>query len=189
MDQAGLIVTVQQTVTFVLCIVLIPLATKQLSNLGYGPRQKDLLLTRVSGTLQIIGGFAVALATTPGGLISGVGITGLAGGYAIFAKSLMTSLMGKDIAILYTVMSIQVSLGVFIANPLLSALFRRGIDLGGMWMGLPFMMAAVLYTIALCVIGWIKVDDDSGEGQDSSSATPSVVGQEPVAQGNLEHTV
>ena len=172
--------SVQQAVSFVLYTILIPMATKLLSNRGLGPRRKDLWLTRASGVLQIIGGFTVALATTPAGLIGGVGISGLAAGYSIFARSLMTSLMVNDIAILYTVMSIQETLGIFIANPLLSALFRWGIDLGGSWVGLPFMMAAMLYTTALCIIGWIKVDDCGEGGEYGSSHIPSVasVGRE-----------
>lgn len=170
--------SIQYAVSFVLYTVFIPLATKLLSSRGLGPRKKDLWLTRASGVLQIIGGFTVALATTPAGLIGGVGITGLASGYSIFARSLMTSLMVSDIAALYTVMSIQESLGIFIANPLLSALFRWGIDLGGGWVGLPFMMAAVLYTTALCIIGWIKVDDCGEEGDDGGSHVQSVGGEE-----------
>jgi hypothetical protein len=88
--------------------------------------------------------------------------------------------MVSDIGVLYTVISIQESLGIFIANPLLSALFRWGIDLGGVWVGLPFMMAAVLYTTALCIIGWIKVDDCGEGGEDGGSHVQSVGREERV---------
>ncbi|KAK0649758.1 major facilitator superfamily domain-containing protein [Cercophora newfieldiana] len=167
--EAGLVLSAQQIVSFILYTALIPFATNLLSKYGLGPRNKDLLLTKASAVLQIVGGFTVALAATPAALISGVAISGLATGYSIFVRSLMTSLMVNDIGILYTVISIQEALGIFIANPLLSVLFRRGIDLGGRWVGLPFVMAALLYTAALCIIAWIRVDE-AGEGGDDGSS-------------------
>jgi hypothetical protein len=141
--------------------MLIPTATKLLLNRGFSSQSKDLWRARISGTLQAIGGFTVALATTPAGLISGVVISGLAFGYAVFVRSLMNSMMKHDIATLYPMISLLEILGILIANPLLSALFRQGLHLGGNWIGLHFIMAGLLlYTVALCIIAWIRVDND-----------------------------
>jgi len=75
---------------------------------------------------------------------------------------------------LYTVVSIQESLGIFIANPILAAMLRWGIDLGGGWVGLPFLVAGGLYTVALGVVAGVSVGvegggEEEGEGDGGES--------------------
>jgi len=152
---------VQQAISLILLTIILPFVTKRLLGCGMNPKLKDLWLARASGLLQIIGGFTVALAPTSAVLFGGVAFSGLAAGYGICARSLMTSLLSHNIAMLYTTINILEVLGIFIASPLLAALFRLGLQWGGAWTGLPFLMAGLLYTGALFIIGWIKVDDTS----------------------------
>ncbi|KAK1754030.1 major facilitator superfamily domain-containing protein [Echria macrotheca] len=161
--EAGILSSIQDVVDLVLFTVLVPLATRMLLHYRIGSRTKDLWLARVSGIIQVLGSAIIGLAPTPAALVAGVGISGLADSYGFFLRSLMTSLMGRDTGILYTAIGLLSSLGIFIANPLLSALFRRGIDIGGPWVGLPFLAAAMLFAIALSMIAFIRVDDSEDD--------------------------
>jgi hypothetical protein len=94
-----------------------------LLNRGVSCQNKDPWLAGGSGLLQIVGAFTVALAVTPPGVIAGVAISGLATGYNILVRSLVTSMMVNDITTLYTMISILEILGMRIADPLLAAMF------------------------------------------------------------------
>ncbi len=102
----------------------------------------------------------MAFAPTPAILISGVALSGLTAGYGVCMRSLMTSLISNDIAMLYTMISMFEILGTIAANPLLSAAFRMGLRLGGVWIGLPYMIAGLLYIGALCLILCVRINDE-----------------------------
>lgn len=129
-----------------------------------GTKSKDLLLIRASCVLNIVVGFTLALVPTRAFLFSGVAPSGLTTGFAICVRSLMTSLMSYDIAILYTTINIMQIMGIMIANPMLAALFRLGFQWGREWTELLFAMAGLLYIGALCIISRVKVDDEASPG-------------------------
>lgn len=122
-------------------------------------RRKDLWIVKLSGALQVAASVAVAFAPSPAVLISGVALSGLTAGYGVCMRSLMTSLLSNDIAMLYTLIGMFEILGTIAANPLLSASFRMGLKLGGVWFGLPYMIAGLLYTFAFCLIACMRISD------------------------------
>lgn len=44
------------------------------------------------------------------------------------------------------------NVGLMIAGPTLSEALRIGIDLGGPWIGLPFLCAALLFSVSTAVV-------------------------------------
>lgn len=56
----------------------------------------------------------------------------------------------------YAAIAVITSLGMMVAGPLVAATFKRGLLLGGDWLGLPFLMAAGLYAVAFGAVGFVR---------------------------------
>lgn len=54
----------------------------------------------------------------------------------------------SQIGTLNTTIALVQGIGSMIAGPLLASAFREGMTLGGTWMGLPYMMGAILFLLA-----------------------------------------
>jgi len=65
----------------------------------------------------------------------------LGGGFAALVRSLLTSLVEPHhVGTLYNMIAVTEMVGFLFAGPLLSLSFRKGLELGGMWIGLPFLV-------------------------------------------------
>ena len=66
-------------------------------------------------------------------------------GYYSAVRSLAATLVpASDIGMMSTLLGLAQSLGTMIAGPALALTFKRGMELGGFWFGLPYMVAAGL---------------------------------------------
>jgi hypothetical protein len=73
-------------------------------------------------------------------------------GYNSLCRALMNAIVEPHtIATLNTCVSVLEMICMLIAAPALSALLRAGINIGGMWAGLPYV-AASLAAVGACVI-------------------------------------
>ncbi|KAH8649270.1 major facilitator superfamily domain-containing protein [Xylariales sp. PMI_506] len=160
-SEAGLMQSMEEAINLVTLTVLVPFVSQQLLFRGVSPQAKDLWLIRTSGLLRAAGSFMVGLAPTPALLAAGTCVSSLSAGYMVHMRALMTSMMPHDIAMLYSVISLLETVGILIANPIMAASFRVGMDWGGSWIGLPFIIAGLLYITALVIIGGVKPNDGS----------------------------
>lgn len=67
--------------------------------------------------------------------------------------SLWKSQDPQNLGSMYSVVAIIVASGGVIAGPLLSQTFTWGLQLGGMWVGLPFFASACICA-GICVVLW-----------------------------------
>jgi MFS family permease len=124
---------------------------------GFTPLSKDLLMARLSVVVFAVGSLAVGLAETRVLATAGIVLMACGAGYAVLARSIMSSLVsGEHAGLLYTVISVVESVGSVAAGPLLSQLFNLGLHWGGAWIGLPFTTAALLYAIAFLIVGFVR---------------------------------
>lgn len=49
------------------------------------------------------------------------------------------------------------NLGAALARPLMEVCFERGVDFGGVWTGLPFLAATLLFALAMIVLRFVCV--------------------------------
>lgn len=114
--------------------------------------------------------FFIAFAPSPALITIGVTILAFGSGYDLTVRSLITSLVHQNhYATLYAVIALVTWFGILISGPLFAATFAKGLELGGMWMSLPFMMTGGLYTLALgliCFVRLPKVLEDREEGEE-----------------------
>lgn len=79
----------------------------------------------------------------------------------------MTSLVPKnEIGLLYTIMVIFDSIGALTATPLLAYSFSYGISKGGMLIGLPFFIVAVMYCISGVSVWCLRARAESEDAED-----------------------
>ena len=114
---------------------------------------KDKRLTQISGALLVAGSTVIFLSATPILLILGQIMFALGFAFEVTARSLLTSLVDlKHLGIVYTGISVMTYGGVIVGGPLLANSFRWGMQRGDFWMGLPFLIAAGLFMLALIAV-------------------------------------
>lgn len=89
--------------------------------------------------------------------VAGIVLSALGYGYTFVLRGLLTSLISRDIAMLYSMISFVEAAGSIVATPLLGVSFRIGLDYGGVWIGLPYLTAGLLFTGAFAIIGGIRI--------------------------------
>jgi MFS family permease len=151
-------------VNLIVLLILVPLLSKLLLWLKMNPAMKDLRLSQGSGLLLTVGSIIMFLAPVPAILILGLVIFALGSTFHLTARSLVTSLVVSDhVATLYSAIAVVTSGGMLVAGPLLANTYRWGMQLGENWIGLPFLVAASLYLLALLAISFVKLKIERDE--------------------------
>ncbi|KAI6403203.1 hypothetical protein MCOR23_003579 [Pyricularia oryzae] len=83
----------------------------------------------------------------------------LGSGFGLFARSLLSSLVEKDmVGTLYTTLSIMDTLGSLLAGPVVAGIFGWSMRLDGVWKGMPYLVSFVLCglaSVALSCLGFL----------------------------------
>ncbi|OTA06959.1 hypothetical protein A9Z42_0077860 [Trichoderma parareesei] len=133
------------TAVFTLLVVL-PVSSAVLTKrFGFGPLSRDLFLARASIVVFIMGSILTALADVPWLFICSMVISNLGWGFTTLCRALLNAVVEPHtIATLNTTMSTMETLMGFIGSPVMGWLLSRGLELGGMWMGLPYIATTAL---------------------------------------------
>ena len=60
--------------------------------------------------------------------------------------------------------------GIMVASPILFGLLKKGVELGGGWIGLPYLFAAALFLVATVIVFAFKVPAESTRVGDEGEA-------------------
>ena len=163
LSQATTLLTLRALANIILLFVLLPLLSTSLTtHLNLSPARRDLYMSRASMAAWALGWIAFGLAPTLAVGMLGMGVTALGSGSFALIRSFLTPLVpGRNVAALYSVISIVDTLGSMLGAPLLAVLFNRGLKVGAP--GLPFVfLGAVCAGVAvlLCVVGVRKGEEE-----------------------------
>ncbi|RAL03342.1 putative MFS transporter [Aspergillus ibericus CBS 121593] len=123
------------------------------------PKEKDLYLSRFSIIVMTIGFAALGFAPTIGLSMLGIAVYTVGSGFSTFARSLTSSLMEPTMmGALYSTLAIMETTGSLLAGPSMSWAFRWGMDLGGVWLGMPYLISAGLCALMTAVIFMIRLE-------------------------------
>lgn len=115
---------------------------------GFGPLNRDLTLGRISLIFVIAGSFLTAFAPTPWLFITALVITSLGTGFSTLCRALLNAVVEPHtVATLNTTVSMVETVMGLVSSPVLGWLLSKGLDLGGVWMGLPYLVCAALATL------------------------------------------
>jgi hypothetical protein len=166
LSQATTLLTFRAVANITLLFVLLPLLSASLTtHLHLTPARRDLWMSRASMAAWAIGWTAFGLSPTLASATLGMGITALGSGSYFLIRSFLTPLVpGRNVAALYSVISVVDTLGSMLGAPLLAVLFNRGLKVGAP--GLPFVFLGCVcagVTVLLCVVGVRKGEEDVGK--------------------------
>ncbi|KAJ9483350.1 hypothetical protein VN97_g10057 [Penicillium thymicola] len=158
-SRASLLISLRGIFSLVTYLVIMPilsfLATKHLNLRG---KHSDHFMSKGSGVLSIIGFAVISIAPTPAILIGGQVILSMGSAFIITTRSLATSLVQIDHAgTLYSAIAIAQGVGTLISGPLFANLFRLGMHLGTVWMGLPFFQASLFFAVAVAAVWHVRL--------------------------------
>ncbi|KXJ91608.1 major facilitator superfamily domain-containing protein [Microdochium bolleyi] len=147
-------------------LFLLPAISSLLTNtFSLAPIHKDVLIARGTGVCGILGALLIALAPDPATLSVGLVVFGLAGGMAVAVRSLLNALVEPHhVGMLNTMLGLLEQVGLMVAGPLFSQALKTGIDLGGAWIGLPFLVAAAYMVVATGIVFLFRVPQGSVGG-------------------------
>ncbi|CAK7215197.1 hypothetical protein SBRCBS47491_002401 [Sporothrix bragantina] len=162
-SQAAFLLTIRSTTNLVLCLVLLPLASAalvsssgrlgRLTGTAGSPLRKDLWLARFSGVLLVLGSILIAFAVTPALLSVALVVFSLGGGYSSVMRSLLNAFVEPHhLAMLNTLLGLLEFSGLMVAAPVLFGALQRGVALGGVWTGLPFLICAGMCLVSTLVV-------------------------------------
>ncbi|KAI1421270.1 major facilitator superfamily domain-containing protein [Xylaria sp. FL1777] len=165
LSQAGLLLSLRAGVNIVLFTVILPLIINFVLAKTHAAT-RDLWIGQASIVLMTVGGIIIASSSTATFMIIGLVVYTLGTGFPPIIRSLVTFLVDShhesqtsDIARLYAMISVLEGIGSLLAGPGMAWAFRWGISLGGLWLGLPYAFASILFASALVTVFSIRVHE------------------------------
>ncbi|KAM0739785.1 hypothetical protein ACQRIT_004969 [Beauveria bassiana] len=111
--------------------------------------QADKYVTLISGVCLAVGSVLIFLSADPLGLVLGQTLIALGFSFTVTARSFLTAMVEpRFMSLLYSGVTSVTYAGLIVGGPVFSTVFEWGLKLGGIWVGLPFLVAAVLFTVA-----------------------------------------
>ncbi|KAL9109235.1 MAG: hypothetical protein Q9227_006161 [Pyrenula ochraceoflavens] len=154
---ANYLVSMRSFLNIVVFTALLPWATWYLTNKkGLPSRAKDFLLAKLSVLALLLGTVGIGLSASIPPLVISIVMQTCGMGFAYLIRSIITTMVEpKQVARLYVGITILETLGGLAAAPLAAVLFRWGLELGGMWLGLPHMVTGVIFAITAGGVWWV----------------------------------
>lgn len=158
LQQASLLLSIRAFFNLLLLVALLPSASHILVHKwSLTGQAKDLWLARASSILLALGAFAIGLAEEPVLMSAGLALLSMGSAYTLLVRSLLASTVEKNqIGTMYTVISTIEGIGILIAGPLLAICLRVGMERGGAWLGLPYIVAGLLFATATFIVTGIR---------------------------------
>lgn len=143
-----MLLTVRAGVTIVMFLFVQSWVFNLLSTAGVTGQKRDLLLARGSASLMLVGWAAIGFSSNAILFTASLMIVTIGNGFPVFLRSFLTGLVEPNrVAELYTIIGVVDTLGLMLGGPLLAWLFQRGMQLGGTFVGLPFVTLGLIYAV------------------------------------------
>ncbi|KAH6854815.1 major facilitator superfamily domain-containing protein [Chaetomium sp. MPI-CAGE-AT-0009] len=151
---ASMVLTIRNAGSLVTLLALLPaISWFCVRRLGMQDMAKDLWLARWSGVMTLLGSLTIAAAVN--GAIFSVGLVwfALGSGMPSLIRSLLNALVEEHhVGTVNSLIGFMEMVGSTIAGPLLAKSLSVGLDLGGAWVGLPFLVAGLLFVISTTIL-------------------------------------
>jgi hypothetical protein len=158
--RASLLTTLKGIITLVALLLFLPRLSVFLSR-HMSPLTKVFRISQGSAWLLALGTTLMAVASNPAIFIPGVCIFALGCGFYAAIRSLATGLVTPNqVGVLNTTLALAQSTKMIIAGPISASAFRRGIELGGFWLGLPCRVCAGLFIASSFLTSGIRISQE-----------------------------
>jgi MFS transporter, PCFT/HCP family, solute carrier family 46 (folate transporter), member 1 len=181
MAKTGYLLALRGAVSIFMLLVALPVLSKLLLSppIRMTVAKKDLALAQFSLLAITIGAALLGGSNVPT-VISGVVIITLGDGLSPLCRSLATSFVdSRHTSSLYVLIGVVETIGMIYAGPALAWLFTIGLELKGVWLGMPYFWlasTAALATIGLCFVGLpacsVKLTEEDGIFDEDETCLP-----------------
>ena len=150
LSKAAYLLSIRAAIMMVALLGLLPLASRYLLKRQLlSALKKDALLLRISYILVTLGLLLEGLAPSVPFFVVGCCIATLGMGASALMRSFLSNLVKQDeVGRLFALMSLIWTAGMLVASPVVALLFAAGVQRGGIWSGLPFILSALLFAVA-----------------------------------------
>ncbi|MCJ1309860.1 hypothetical protein MMC25_003521 [Agyrium rufum] len=130
--------------------------------------KKDILFIRVCAIFAAASYLIISLAPNIPLLLLGITINVLSSGMGGSTRALLTSYVRpNEVARLYTGLAIVETASIMLAGPIFATIFNEGLELGGVWMGLPWFVMGVGLSVVAAAVWLVRLEDGGmGRGED-----------------------
>ncbi|KAK2768347.1 hypothetical protein FQN54_000201 [Arachnomyces sp. PD_36] len=164
--QANLLLSFRPALSVPLFLYIIPYLSKYLLQ-SMKPAAKDLHLARISILLLTLGTLGIGLSPSISALIPSLILQSTGSGFVFLIRSLIATLVERrEMARLFTVIEILQSGGNVIASLAITTVFQAGLEMGGRWVGLAWMMTSLLFGMVGGAIWVFRLPGERGRGRD-----------------------
>ncbi|THV44931.1 hypothetical protein BGAL_0555g00050 [Botrytis galanthina] len=146
---ASFLIPLASITNFVQLVLVLPAIYAILSRFHLQTAVKDLMVSRGSALLMVLGALGLAVSPTRGLFVLSTIIFSLGMGLYPAIRSLLTDLVDPtQVSRLYGVLAVMDTIGGMASSPLVAGAFSSGLKRGGLWSGGGFLVAAVAYAAA-----------------------------------------
>ncbi|PYI21871.1 MFS general substrate transporter [Aspergillus violaceofuscus CBS 115571] len=143
--EANFLMSFKPALTIPLFLFVLPAISRRLLK-SMKPTQKDLTLMRISIVFLAVGTLGIGLSSHVYMLIPSLLLQTSGSGFVFLTRSLITTLVRREeTARLFTIIEVLQSMGNVIASLSITTVFQLGLELGGPWIGLAWMMTATAF--------------------------------------------
>lgn len=171
--QASLLITIKGAINLLLLLLILP-QVSSMARRYVSALKADLFIVYGSVLLLASGTATMALAQRPAVFTAGISFFALGWGYYSALRSLATALvLPRQTGAVNTAIALAQSFGAMLSGPVLAFAFRRGVAVGGIWVGLPYMVASLLFVGASALVSGIRLpqkDEPEPEAWSNSGA-------------------
>ncbi|KAJ6782070.1 hypothetical protein PWT90_03148 [Aphanocladium album] len=152
--------SVKGIIAIVLTAVVLPAISHLLiAKFKLPPIVKDWWMTIGSLCLLILGSACLTAAGNSTLFLISLMIVQLGGGYEFSFRSMVAEMVdASHIAMLFTAYSVFMLISEVGAGPVLASVFKKGLDIGGKWMALPFFVATLLFCVTLIITCSVRLN-------------------------------
>ncbi|KAJ5585592.1 uncharacterized protein N7459_005392 [Penicillium hispanicum] len=155
--QSNMLVSFRPTVSIPLFLFGLPWLKSRVLDSRCSSTEKDLWLARGSILCLSLGTLGIGLSPSIATLIPSLIVQTSGSGFVFLTRSIITTLVERDeTARLYTVIEILQSVGSVVASLSITTVFQLGLRLGGIWIGLAWMMTSSLFCMVAAAIWYYR---------------------------------
>lgn len=145
--EANLLISIKPALTIPLFLFIMPALSRQLLR-SMHTSKKDLQLARVSIVCLCLGTLGIGLSPSIATLVPSLLVQTAGSGFLYLIRSLITTMVKQEeTARLFTIIEVLQAVGNVIASLSITTVFQLGLELGGSWIGLAWMMTSTAFAL------------------------------------------
>jgi MFS family permease len=145
--EANLLISFKPALTIPLFLFILPALSRHLLR-SMHTSKKDLQLARVSIICLCLGTLGIGLSPSIAALVPSLLVQTAGSGFLYLIRSLITTMVKQEeTARLFTIIEVLQAVGNVIASLSITTVFQVGLELGGSWIGLAWMMTSTAFAL------------------------------------------